>query len=199
MGPAWLLIPTQIDDSQAILTLIPHMSSHPSKLLASIEKFDGMNWEDWSYSVRRAFRLSHILRIAEGTETHPTQSATPTEAEINAIEIWDQRNEEGLGLIQLSIKASICQSIKEDETLAQNWKCLKDTYGTQTSLNLWVDIMKYFATIFPLNNPSPNRLTKCPISNCTSTKREWPYQTVFTRCWYCMPCPQPTKLCNKQS
>ena len=83
------------------------MSSHSSKFLTSIEKFDGTNWEDWSYSVRSAFRLSHILRIAEGTEKHPTAPATPTEADYRAIETWDQRNEEGLGLIQIAVKASI--------------------------------------------------------------------------------------------
>ena len=106
------------------------MSSHPSKLFASIEKFDGKNWEDWSYSVRSAFQLSHILQIAEGNKICLTKSATPTEAEINTIKIWDQLNEEGLGLIQLAVKVSIGQSIKEDETLVQNWKCLKDTYST---------------------------------------------------------------------
>jgi len=118
------------------------MSSTASKFLTSIEKFDGTNWEDWSYSVRSAFRLSHILRIAEGTEKRPAQSTTPTEAEIRATDDWDKRNDEGLGLIQLAIKATIRQSIKEDETLAENWKRLKDTYSTRTGLNLWVDITK---------------------------------------------------------
>ena len=83
------------------------MSSHPSKLLTSVEKFDGTNWEDWSYSVRSAFRLTHILQIAEGTEMHPIKSTTPTEAELTAIKVWDQRNEERLGLIQLAVKASM--------------------------------------------------------------------------------------------
>ena len=129
------------------------MSSHSSKFLTSIEKFDGTNWEDWSYSVRSAFRLSHILRIAEGTEKRPIAPATPTEADFRAIEIWDQRNKEGLGLIQIAVKASIRQSIKENETLAQNWTHLKETYGTRTGLNLWVDITKYFSTLFSPQQP----------------------------------------------
>jgi hypothetical protein len=33
------------------------------------------------------------------------------------IEAWNQRNEEGLGLIQLAVKPTIWKSIKEDETL----------------------------------------------------------------------------------
>ena len=98
------------------------MSSNASKFLTSIEKFDGTNWEDWSYLVRSAFRLSHILRIAEGTEKRPSLPANPTEAEVRVVEDWDKRNDEGLGLIQLAVKSSIRQSIKEDESLAQNWK-----------------------------------------------------------------------------
>ena len=51
----------------------PHiMASSVSKLLASVDKFDETNWDDWSYSIRSAFRLSHILRIVEGKETCPT-------------------------------------------------------------------------------------------------------------------------------
>lgn len=38
------------------------MSSHSSKLLTSIEKFDGTNWEEWSYSVQSAFRLLDLLK-----------------------------------------------------------------------------------------------------------------------------------------
>ena len=125
------------------------MSSHPSKLITSIKKFDSTNWEDWSYLVHSAFRLLHILCIAEGIELQPVASLNPTDAKLRAIDVWDQKNEEGLGLIQLAIKSSIQQSIKENETLAENWRCLKDTYGTCTGLNLWVDITKYFATTFP--------------------------------------------------
>ena len=98
------------------------MSSKTSKFLTSIKKFDGTNWEDWSYSVRSAFRLSHILYISEGTEKHPSLPANPTEAEVRVVEDWDKRNDEGLGLVQLAVKSSIRQSIKEDESLAQNWK-----------------------------------------------------------------------------
>ena len=129
------------------------MSSHSSKLLISIEKFDGTNWEDWSYSIRSTFRLSHILCIAEGTELWPATSANPTNTELRAIDVWDQKNEEGLGLIQLAVKPSIRQSIKENETLAQNWTCLKETYGTHTGLDLWVDITKYFSTLFSPQQP----------------------------------------------
>ena len=68
----------------------------------------------------------HILRIAEGTEIRPKPAAAnaPTEAESRTIEDWDRRNDEGLGLIQLSIKTTIRQSINRKETLAQNWKRL---------------------------------------------------------------------------
>jgi hypothetical protein len=103
------------------------MSSNASRFLTSIEKFDGTNWEDWSYSVRSTFRLTHILRIAEGSEIRPIPAlpTTPTETKMQAIKDWDRRNEEGLGMIQLAVKSSIHQSIKENETLAENWKRLK--------------------------------------------------------------------------
>ena len=68
--------------------------------------------------------------------------------ELREIDAWDQKNKEGQGLIQLAVKTSIQQSIKENETLTQNWEHLKTTYGTRTGLNLWVDITKYFTTIF---------------------------------------------------
>jgi gag-polypeptide of LTR copia-type len=87
--------------------------SNVSKHVASIEKFDGTNWEDWAYSVRGHFHLMHTLRIAEGTKIHPKLvRPTPTKAESRAMEDWDRRNDEGLGLIQLSIKNMIRQSIK---------------------------------------------------------------------------------------
>ena len=43
---------------------------------------------------------------------------------LRAIDTWDQRNEEGLGLIQLAEKSTIQQSIKENETHMENWKHL---------------------------------------------------------------------------
>ena len=51
------------------------------------------------------------------------------------------------------IKSSIRQSINENDTLAENWKRLKDTYGIRTGLNLWVDITKYFAYTFSSQHP----------------------------------------------
>ena len=130
------------------------MSSNASKHLTSLEKFDGTNWEDWSYTIQSTFWLTHILWIAEGKEICPKPaSTTPTEAEIHAIDDWDRRNDEGLGLIQLAVKATVCQTIKENETLAENWKRLQDTYGTHTGLNLWVDITKYFNTSFSSDLP----------------------------------------------
>jgi hypothetical protein len=63
-------------------------------------------------------------------------------------------------LIQLAIKPTIRQSIKEDETLAQNWKRLKDIYGMRTGLNLWVDITKYFATSFTTQHPLTQQIDK---------------------------------------
>ena len=126
------------------------MSSNASKHLTSLEKLDGTNWEDWAYSVRSTFRLTHILRIAEGKEARPKPASltAPTEAEKRAIDDWDRRNDEGLGLIQLTVKPAVRQTIKENETLAENWKRLEATYGTRTGLNLWVDITKYITTSF---------------------------------------------------
>ena len=100
--------------------------SNNSCFQSSVEKFDGTNWEDWSYSIESHFQLMHILCIAEGTEIRPKPAAAnaPTEAESRTIEDWDRRNDEGLGLIQLSIKTTIRQSINRKETLAQNWKRL---------------------------------------------------------------------------
>ena len=88
------------------------MASSVSKLLASVDKFDGTNWDDWSYSIRSAFHLSHILWIAEGKEACPTAAipSVPTEAEIKAIDDWERCNDEGVGLIQLAIKTTIQSS-----------------------------------------------------------------------------------------
>lgn len=77
-----------------------------------------------------------------------TAATAPTEAESCAIDDWDRRNDEGLAMIQLAVKTTIRQSIKENETLAQNWKRLHETYGTCNGLNLWVDIARYFGTAF---------------------------------------------------
>ena len=63
------------------------MSSHSSRLLTYIENFDGTNWEDWSYSIRSAFCLSHILQIAKGTELHPIVSTILTDTELKATEL----------------------------------------------------------------------------------------------------------------
>ena len=91
--------------------------------------------------------------------TTPNDICYPTEVELRAIDIWDQRNE-GVGLIQLAVKNSIRPSIRENETLVENWKRLKDTYGIQTGLNLWVDITKYFATSFSQQQPLIQQIDK---------------------------------------
>ena len=137
------------------------MSSNASRFLASVEKFDRTNWEDWSYSVRSTFRLTNILNIAEGKEKCPTAASTPgTEAELRAIGDWDRRNNKSLGLIQPAVKSSIRQAIKQNENLAENWKRLQDAYGTHTRLNLWIDIMKYFNTIFFTDLPLTQQINE---------------------------------------
>ena len=103
-----------------------------------------------------------ILRIAEGTEARPKPAiaTTPTETEICAIEDWDRRNDEGLGLIQLTVKAHIRKYIRENETLAENWTRLQETYGTQSGLNLWVDINRYFAMSFSPKTPFTQQINE---------------------------------------
>ena len=39
------------------------------KALQQVSKFDGTNWETWSFSIKTALLFLNALGIAEGTET----------------------------------------------------------------------------------------------------------------------------------
>jgi len=113
--------------------------STTSKLLSTVEKFNGTNWESWSFSLKAALMFIDALGIAEGTETAPTLPTVPTDEDRKKLEDWQKRSHQGLSLLLVSVKSSVHQSLDMTKTLKQNWSALKTNYGTCTGLNLWVD------------------------------------------------------------
>ena len=108
--------------------------------------------------------VAELLSILwlEGTEICPKPAATnaPTEAESHAIEDWDRHNDKGLGMIQLSIKMTIRQSINRKETLTKNWKRLQETYSTCSGLNLWMDVTRYYGMMFNPKQPLTQQINE---------------------------------------
>ena len=113
--------------------------STTSKLLSTVEKFDGTNWESWSFLLKAALMFINVLNIAEGTETAPTLPNMPTNEDKKKLEDWNKCSHQGLSLLLISVKSSVHQSLDMKKSLNQNWSMLKANYGTHTGLNLWVD------------------------------------------------------------
>src|SRR5882724_6482340 len=125
--------------------LLPLVTAHTmadsttSKLLSTVEKFDGTNWESWSFLLTAALMFINALDIAEGTETTPTLPNMPTDEDKKNLEDWNKCSHQGLSLLLISVKTSVCQSLDMKKSLNQNWSILKANYGTRTGLNLWID------------------------------------------------------------
>lgn len=129
-----------------------------SEKLLSIEKFDGTNWETWSFAIKAALMYINALDIAEKKELCPglvTVTAADGSTSDNQKEIddWSKRARQGNALILTSVKPTIYQSLDTSKSLTDNWKALKDKYGTRTGLNLWVDYHKYTTTHFSTSVP----------------------------------------------
>ena len=128
-------------------------NSTTSKLLSTMEKFDGTNWEGWAFSFKAALMFIDTLRIAEGTELSPILSAMPTEDERIRRDDWERRSCQGLSLLLVSVKSSVHQLLDMMKSLQKNWTNLKSMYGTRTGLNLWVDYQQYTTMAFSLDAP----------------------------------------------
>jgi len=128
-------------------------NSTTSKLLSTVENFDGTNWESWFFSLKAALMFIDTLDIAKGTETAPTLPATPTDEDKKKLKDWNKCLHQGLSLLLVSIKSSVHQSLNMKKSLNQNWSTLKANYGTRTGLNLWVDYRKYTTTNFSPDVP----------------------------------------------
>ena len=122
--------------------------SATSKLLSTIKKFDGTNWETWAFSIKAAFMFIDALNIAEGTEKEPPLSIPSKEEEHRLLEDWKRRSRQGLSLLLVSVKPTVHQSLDMAKSLRENWSTLKAAYGTRTRLNLWVDYRQYTTTTF---------------------------------------------------
>jgi gag-polypeptide of LTR copia-type/Zinc knuckle len=119
-----------------------------SKLLSTIEKFDGTNWESCAFTLKATFMFINALCIAKGTELAPSLSTMPTKDERRRLNDWEKCSRQGLSLLLVSVKLSVHQSLDMAKTLEQNWSHLKKTYSTRTGLNLWVDYRRYTTMTF---------------------------------------------------
>ena len=124
-----------------------------TKLLTMVEKFDGTNWESFSYTLQSTLMYIDALDIMLGTSKQPTLSAPPTSDEQRAHDDWAKRSRQGNALLLTSVTRSVQQSLSITKTLKENWDSLKDTYGTCTGLNLWVDYCQYTTTTFSTDTP----------------------------------------------
>ena len=119
--------------------------STPAKLLQQVPRFNGTNWESWSFSAKAALLFLNALGISKGTETTPTDTSK--------LEDYKKWSRQGLSLILVSVDPTIQQSLNMDKTLKENWDNLVARYGAHTSLNIWVDFTKYMSTHFSTESP----------------------------------------------
>ena len=124
-------------------------------IAAGIEKFDGTNWQSWSFAVQAALMFMDAWLIAEGTETRPVPAAAgaPTTAEITQVDFWNKRERQGQSLLILVVQPAIYQSIDLAKTLAENWTSIKTAYGRRIGLNAWVDFRTYITATFDAASP----------------------------------------------
>ena len=119
--------------------------SATAKAFQQVSRFDGTNWETWSFSIKAALLFLNALGIAEGTELHSTDAAK--------MEDYDKRARQGLSLILTSVDVTIYQSLDINKSLKQNWDALNAQYGARTGLNLWIDFQKYTTTRLVTDTP----------------------------------------------
>ena len=141
--------------------------STTSKLLSTMEKFNGTNWEGWLFSFKAALMFIDALRIAEGTESAPVLGNTPTEDTRRRRDDWEKHSCQGLSLLLVSVKSSVYQSLDMTKSLENNWTNLKLMYGTRTGLNLWVDYRQYTTMVFSLDAPLTQQIDEMSeLRNC---------------------------------
>ena len=179
--------------------------SATSKLLSTIEKFDGTNWESWAFSIKAAFMFIDALNIAEGTEKEPHLSTPSKEDEQRQLEDWKRRSRQGLSLLLISVKPTVHQSLDMAKSLTVNWSNLKAAYGTRTCYTLsrsrdspssvtvlWaVGLRRVHSSvlsvimIIPFTHPSPNsvpptfHVSDLSFVSCFRSYSHFPFCSIF--------------------
>ena len=90
-----------------------------TRLLSMVKKFDGTNWESWSFSIRSALMFINALDIADGTEMRPPVSSPAKEEEVRRLEDWQKRSRQGLSLLLVSVSSSVHQSLNLKKSLQE--------------------------------------------------------------------------------
>ena len=70
-------------------------NSTTNKVFQQVPKFNGENWENWSFSVKATLLFLNALGIADRTETYPTDATKIEDYEkwtYQVLEIFDQRS-----------------------------------------------------------------------------------------------------------
>lgn len=163
-----------------------------TQYLSSLEKFDGTNWDDWSCSVRST---------CIPTYAYPANSRRDQSTSKASHHSYSYQNRNlchwGLGLIQLTVKTHIRQSIRENETPAETR--LQETYGTQSGLNLGVDINRYFAMSFSPKTPFTQQINEMSELKARIESAGIPIADNLHAMLILRPSHLPTKSLNKKS
>ena len=114
-------------------------SSDPTKLATStIPMFNGTNYKVWSDALRSFLRYNGLYFLIEGYGStanvplpgidRPTTSTMPTQEELTALAMWDEKNDKALGAIQLYVAQNLCHMVDNEYKAATAWKKIADKY-----------------------------------------------------------------------
>jgi LTR polyprotein gag-polypeptide-like protein/zinc knuckle protein len=90
------------------------------RYLTSITKLNGENYHDWKFAVSMALRQKGCWGVVSGKE----EKSSTREGE----KAWDQKAEEGLTVIALTVEASQYTYIRNSTNGIEAWNALKEIY-----------------------------------------------------------------------
>ena len=93
MSPDTALTSVSTEMSNALTTLVPTL--------------DGTNYHEWLKAMQAYLMSMDLWEYANGNETQPTLSATPSEAECTAFKAWKSANQKALANIILRVNSTI--------------------------------------------------------------------------------------------
>jgi hypothetical protein len=81
--------------------------------LNSIEKLTSINFHAWKFQMTQLLKYRGLWKLVNGTEVAPAALADDNKEQKEQVAIWEEKNDEAMALITLSLSTSELATVRE--------------------------------------------------------------------------------------
>jgi len=101
--------------------------------MAGLKVFDGTKFNVWKSSMDILFAYKKVLKVVDGTEKKPEETATP-----EAINAWEDKNDHARMLIMQAVSSTVMEDLADCTTAAEMWNKLRSLHQLKSAENIYM-------------------------------------------------------------